>query len=132
MALFPRNKVVQESVNMELTYVFVDDYGNEYDVFAKDGHGSATDWSFLFEEEEWDLDTWSDENIQNTWNIQTTWNNQITQKTWTNSQKTWTNIQKTWWNTKTWTNNTQNDNQVLLICQIFFLPLFSCYTLFKI
>ena len=23
-----------------------------------------------------------------------------------------TNIQKTWWNTKTWTNNTQNDNQV--------------------
>ena len=104
LALFPRNKVVQESVNMELTYVFVDEYGNEYDVFAKDGHGSATDWSFLFEEEEWDLDTWSDENIQNTWNIQTTWNNQITQKTWTNSQKTWTNDQNTWWNTKIWNN----------------------------
>ena len=34
---------------MELTYIFVDQYWNEYDIFAP-VHGAATDWSFLFDD----------------------------------------------------------------------------------
>lgn len=47
--------IQQKSIEtVELTYIFVDEYWNEYDIFEKK-HGSADDWSFLFEE---NIDTW--------------------------------------------------------------------------
>ncbi|MCK9467112.1 MAG: hypothetical protein M0P94_02180 [Candidatus Absconditabacterales bacterium] len=38
---------------LELSYIFVDEYGNEYDIFEPI-HGAATDWSFLFDDEKQD------------------------------------------------------------------------------
>lgn len=48
--LIPMQKKVVETV--ELTYIFVDEDGNEYDIFEP-VHGAATDRSFLFEDEDW-------------------------------------------------------------------------------
>lgn len=45
--LIPMQTKVMEKV--ELTYIFVDEYWNEYDIFEP-VHGAATDWSFLFDE----------------------------------------------------------------------------------
>ncbi len=44
---------------VELTYIFVDDSGNEYNVFDNKVHWAADDWSFLFDEEDNDLNTGS-------------------------------------------------------------------------
>jgi len=38
---------------LELSYIFVDEYWNEYDIFEPI-HGAATDWSFLFDDEKQD------------------------------------------------------------------------------
>lgn len=47
--LIPMQTKVAEKI--ELTYIFVDENGNEYNIFEP-VHGAATDWSFLFESEE--------------------------------------------------------------------------------
>ena len=47
--LIPMQTKVAEKI--ELTYIFVDENGHEYDIFEP-VHGAATDWSFLFEGEE--------------------------------------------------------------------------------
>jgi hypothetical protein len=46
LILMPTN--TKQVNTVELTYIFVDENGNEYNVFEKT-HGAATDWSFLFE-----------------------------------------------------------------------------------
>lgn len=66
--LFSKKQNTLDIENMELTYVFVDENWNEYDLFANQGHWSATDWSFLFQdddsEDDWsDTKTWSSTNI---------------------------------------------------------------------
>ena len=37
---------------VELTYIFVDEGGNKYDLFNDKIHGAADDWAFLFEEDD--------------------------------------------------------------------------------
>lgn len=46
--LIPMQTKIAEKV--ELTYIFVDEYWNEYDIFEPI-HGAATDWSFLFDDD---------------------------------------------------------------------------------
>jgi uncharacterized protein YebE (UPF0316 family) len=46
--LIPMQTKIAEKI--ELTYIFVDENGYEYDIFEP-VHGAATDWSFLFGEE---------------------------------------------------------------------------------
>lgn len=55
----PIKRVSDPIPNYELTYIFVDDDNNEYNIFEKT-HWAATDWSFLFDEdyeanEEWTI-----------------------------------------------------------------------------
>ena len=52
----PIKSVSEPTPNYELTYIFVDDNNNEYNNF-EETHWSATDWSFLFDE--------NDENDEN-------------------------------------------------------------------
>lgn len=53
LCLFPKkNKLVWMSPSVELTYIFVDEYGNEYDIFSNQWHWAATDWSFLFQDDD--------------------------------------------------------------------------------
>jgi len=120
----------------EMSYIFVDENGNEYNVFEKT-HGAATDWSFLFENsddsEALIVDTWvenvelSGEVLLSWSDIETTWNEAI--HTWTNLLVSWAETQKnTWlqhidyvwsWNVdeinslQTWTN--KNDNQPTVV-----------------
>ncbi len=49
--LIPMQTKIAEKT--ELTYIFVDENWNKYDIFEP-VHGSATDWSFLFQEENQD------------------------------------------------------------------------------
>ena len=49
---------------IELTYIFVDDAWNEYDLFNDKIHWSADDRAFLFEE---DINTWDIKINNNTW-----------------------------------------------------------------
>lgn len=65
--------------NIELTYVFVDEYGNEYDLFEK-WHGAATDWSFLFEDDGSETDS-SDVQAQDDWTKSNTTTNIKTEQT---------------------------------------------------
>lgn len=53
--LIPMETYTTEKV--ELTYIFVDDNGSEYEIMKNWVHWAADDWSFLFEEEEEDITT---------------------------------------------------------------------------
>lgn len=74
--LIPMQTKIAEKI--ELTYIFVDENGYEYDIFEP-VHGAATDWSFLFGEETQTEGTWTVENVidnnianpntTNTWSI---------------------------------------------------------------
>ncbi len=61
--LIPMQTKTVETI--ELTYVFVDDNGNEHNVLGEWIHGAANDWSFLFENEEEKLEETTEASLPN-------------------------------------------------------------------
>lgn len=103
--LIPMQTKVAEKV--ELTYIFVDENGFEYDIFEP-VHGAATDWSFLFEEETNTINTWIKQDVTtpSTWNQTDIILNPNQVNTWSIPNKDYLteiieseNNLQTWWNT---------------------------------
>lgn len=107
--LFPKKNSQTDISNMELTYIFVDEYGNEYNIFSQQWHGSATDWSFLFEDD-WSDSTTNEQKTDITTEKTTiyTWNSEKKDDLSKSHLNTWNDITKTTWDTDT-TQNTWED-----------------------
>ena len=63
--LLPTKNMSIEKV--EMTYIFVDENGTEYNIFEQK-HGAASDWAFLFDDEINNNNSWTNNSGENnTW-----------------------------------------------------------------
>jgi len=94
---------------VELTYIFIDDDGTEYDIFDK-AHGAAKDWSFLFRPRTWDNEVISSWNtISETWVV----NSDYDMLTWnilTGDTLTWDILNQNTWEDDILEQDTGNQN----------------------